>query len=126
MFSNLVCLGLIGVRFMRDYELSSFHGATRPPSAAFERVGPTVCAVLLLLGIVLEWLDSSRPALVVNAGFFAVVGFAVLGKAALMVLTTPTAQYDPEAGLAIAIAIPFAVIALADFLLYRATRPASS
>ncbi len=122
--TNLMCLGLLSIGFLHEYELSSFHGATRPSSAALEQIGPLVCVALLLLGILLEWRGSTWPALIINAGFFAVFGFGVLGKVLLMVLTKPSAQYDPEAGLALAIVgIPFTVIALADGLLYWVARP---
>ena len=124
---NLMCIGLISVSFLQNYEFSSILGATRPSSSDFGRVGPLLCATFLLLGILLEWRDRTRLALIVNAGFFAVFGFAVLGKAALMVMTKSPAQYHPEASLAVAIVgIPFAIIALADFLLYWSTRPVGS
>ena len=113
--TNLMCLGLIGIGIVQDYDVSSLR-----------RVGSLVCVALLIVGIVLEWRDLTRPALIVNAGFFAVIGFSVLGKALLMVLTKSTAQYDAEAGLAVAIAVPFALVALADCLLYWAARPVRS
>jgi hypothetical protein len=123
--TNLMCLGLLSLGFLQEHELSNFHGATRPSTAAFEQIGALVGAALLLLGILLEWRGSTWPALIINAGFFAVFGFGVLGEALLMVLTEPSAQYDPEAGLALAIVgIPFTVVALADGLLYWFSRPA--
>jgi hypothetical protein len=114
---NLMCLGLIVITFLEDYELSRLHDAS-------ERIGPLVCAAALLIGIVSEWLDWNRLAFIANVGFFAIVGIAVLGKAALMVITKPRMQYIPEAGLAIAIVgIPFTLVAVADFLLYWVVRP---
>jgi hypothetical protein len=121
--TNLMCLGLLSVGLLQEYEISNFHGAARPSSPAFEQIGPLVCGAFLVLGILLEWRGSTWPALIINAGFFVAFGFGVLGKALLMLLTKPSAQYDPEAGLALAIVgIPFTVIALADCLLYWATR----
>jgi hypothetical protein len=125
--SNLTCLGLITARFLQDYELSNLHGGGAPPGKYFELAGSLVCAAVLLLGIIFEWLDWTRSAFLVNTSIFAIFGIAVLGKAALMVLTKSPTQYDPEAGLAVAIVgIPFTVIALADLLLYRVTRPTVS
>jgi hypothetical protein len=122
--TNLMCLGLISISFLQDYELSNFRGATMPSSAGIARAGPLICAAFLLLGTVFEWMDSTWPAFVVNAGFFAVFGIGVVGKVLLTVLTKPSAQYDPEAGLALAIVgIPFSMIALMDCLLYLTTRP---
>jgi len=114
--TNFMCLGVIGIGFVQDYELSSLG-----------RVGYLVFAALLLLGIVLEWRGFTRPALIINAGFFAVPGFAVLGKVLVMLWTKSTAQYDPEALLAVTIVgIRFTLVALADCVLYWANRPARS
>jgi hypothetical protein len=78
---------------------------------------------LLVLGIVLEWLDWTWPALALNAGFFAFAGFGVLGRFLWGVLTRSPTQRDPEAGLAITlVGIPCAVIAVLDFVLYWNTR----
>jgi hypothetical protein len=79
--------------------------------------------VLLGLGIASEWFQWTWLAVSINAGFFAFMGLGVLGKALLMLVTKQPAQYDPEAGLAIAVVgIPCATIALADCLLYWITR----
>lgn len=122
--SNVVYLGLIGISFMQDYELSSFHGATRPANIGLGRLAALVFAILLLSGIVLEWLDSVRPAFIVNVGFFAFFGLGVLSEALLAELAKLPGHHDPEGGLAIAIVgIPCTIVALTDFLLYWTVHP---
>ena len=121
--SNGAFLGFIASSFLRDYELSTFGGAFRPSSGVLDRIGPFLLALLLTLGIVLEWLQSEKVASMVNVGLFTLLSFAVLGKALLMVLTKSRGLYDPEAGLAITIVgLPCAVIAAMDSYFYWAGR----
>jgi len=121
---NLVFVGFVSFGLVDDYRLYQLSGPTKPPNALFHALGPLLLIALLSLGIVLEWLDWVWPAVSINAGFFAFLGFGVLGKALLMVMAKPPAQYHPEAGLTVAVVgIPCTAIALVDFVLYWVTRP---
>lgn len=112
---NWVCAGLRAVPFF---------GWNQTPRTFLETFGRLVPVILLVLGIVLEWLDFLPPALAINVGFWGFFGIGVLGKYIGMVSTKSPAQYDPEAGLAMSIVgIPCTVVAIADFLLYWITRP---
>jgi hypothetical protein len=120
---NLAFLGFVAIGFMQDYELSHFSGGTRPTRTLLETFGRLVPVMLLGLGIILEWLDWTWPALAVNGGLFAFLGFGVLGVVLWRILTNSPLRYDPETGLAVAIVgIPCAAIAVLDFLLYWRTR----
>jgi hypothetical protein len=118
----------MGVSFLQDYEM--FHhmmGGTRPPRTALEIMGPAVLVALLVLGIVLEWLDWTWPALVVNAGFWGFFGLGALGSVLWMALTKSPDPYQSEAGLTIAVVgIPCTVVAVSDCVLYWITRPRAS
>jgi multisubunit Na+/H+ antiporter MnhB subunit len=118
---NLSFLGLMGVGFLQDHEISNFKGGTRPPSTVTETLVPILLVTLLVIGIVLEWLDWTWPALALNGGFFAFFGFGVLGKVLWMALTKASA--NGEAGLALAIVgVPCTLIAVLDLFLYWNTR----
>jgi hypothetical protein len=121
---NLLFVGFVSFGLLDDYRFYQLSGPAKPPHAFLHALGSLLLIVLLSLGIVSEWLDWIWIAALINSGYFAFLGFGVLGKAALMVMTKPPAEYDPEGGLTVAIVgIPCAAIALADFLLYWFTRP---
>jgi len=106
----------MGVGFVQDY-------GAKPPRTFLETFVPVALVMLLVLGIVLEWLDWTWPALAVNAGFFGFWGINVLGVALWRALTNSPLRHDPETGLAVAIVgIPCAAIAVLDFFLYWHTR----
>jgi hypothetical protein len=120
---NLVFLGFVAIGFVQDYELSHFSGGTSPPRTLLEMFGRLVPVVVLVLGIVLEWLDWTWAALVVNGGSFGFLGFYVLGIVFWRILTNSPLRHDPETGLAVAIVgIPCALIGILDFVLYWCTR----
>jgi hypothetical protein len=120
---NLTFISMIGINLLQDHEMSLFQGATRSSNGGFGRFVLLSLVVLLLSGIVADWLGWLTTASTLNVGFFALVGFTVLGKALLMFITKAPTEYDPEAGLAVAvIGMPSAVIAAVDLALYRISK----
>ena len=123
--SNLIGLGFLGIGFLQDYQLSHYSGGMKPPRSFLETFGRLVPVILLILGIVLEWLDMMWPALAVNVGSWGFVGFSVLGLFLWHVYASWPGDADPsgEGRLAIAIAgFPCTLVAIADFFLYWARR----
>ena|SRR5438270_5974927 len=120
---NVLFVGFIGLSLLGDYRLYQLSSPPKPPRVLFDVLGPVLLIALLAFGIVSEWFDWTWLAVSINAGFFAFLGFGVLGKALLTLMMKPTAPYHPEAGLTVAIVgIPCAVIALADCVMYWITR----
>ena len=121
---NLLFIGFAIFGLLDEYRLYQLSGPIKPPSTLSHALVSVFLIALLSLGIASEWSDWTWLAVSINAGFFAFLGFGVLGKAALMVLTQTPAQYHPEASLAVAIVgVPCGAIAVGDFLLYWITRP---
>ena len=121
-FWNLVFLAFVSFGLFEDYRLYQLSDPTKRPGS-FNGWTQVLLIVLLLAGLTCEWLDRIWFAVTINAGFFAFLGIAVLSKPALMSLTHPGAQYDPEGVLTVAIVgIPCAAIACTDVVLYWLTR----
>ena len=86
-----------------------------------DSLSPIILILLLLLGIVFEWINWRWLALTINAGFFALFGFAILGKA-VITLVTNSPPYNSELSMAVGIiGIPCTAVAAVDFYLYWAS-----
>jgi hypothetical protein len=115
---NLVCIALMSVSFVRDYEMSHLGGGTPFPRPLLDRLGPLIPIFFLLLGTIFEWIDWNWLALTINVGFFAFFGLATLGTAATIILTN-SSQDRSEIGEAVGIVgIPCTVVAITDLYLY--------
>src|SRR5689334_524706 len=100
---NLLWASVIGFGLVDDYRLY-LSSPIKPPRTALDTLIPILLVCMLLLGVVFEWLDYTWLALSLNAGPFALFSLLVLGKVAIVAVSTPAAQYDPEAGLVVEIA----------------------
>lgn len=120
---NVVCIGVLLLSFVRSFQIASYNGARWTAGLMTHELGPVICSVVLVIGITLE-LFNSRFAWVVNVGFFAFVGLAVLIQALFF---KSDAQYSSERGLIVAlVGIPFSVIAIIDSVLYMMARRVAS
>lgn len=120
---NALFVGFVIYGLVDDYSLYQLSGPIKPPNFLLHAFVSIALVCLLVFGIVAECLDWTWPAILINAGFFAFLGFGVLGKVLVMTVTETPAQYHSEVGLTIAIVgVPCSIIAIADFFLYWKTR----
>jgi hypothetical protein len=119
---NAVLTYVIASNVVGVYRLRKLVGGVQPPRPVSETWGPLILIAVLLLGVLVEWINWTRLALAINAGFFAFLGFGVVINAVRSMVAKPA--IGSEAGQVLAVVgIPCSIIAVADFVLYWLTRP---
>jgi len=123
---NLMFVAFVALALVDDYHFYSISDVPKLPRPPWLDLLIRLSLIAALLtGILLDWSGRAVPAVVLNAGLFAVFGLGALIQISWGAITNLPNPYPAEARLAVAVAGVLVGFAVVTCLLYWRTQPAS-